>query len=111
MSAKSTREVRILVLAPTGRDASLIADTLSADQLPAVVCPNADTLFSKLEEGAAAAITAEEALPPAAVTNLGQWLAAQPPWSDIPFVVLTSRGLPSPSKTRKARELEVLGNV
>jgi signal transduction histidine kinase len=111
MSRTCNREARILVLAPTGRDASLIVGTLSEDSLTTHVCVDADDLLRSLEEGAAAAIVAEEALPAPAVTNLGRWLSSQPPWSDMPFVVLTVHGVPSPSKTRKAWELEALGNV
>jgi signal transduction histidine kinase len=111
MSEQSGREARILVLAPTGRDSLLIAETLAADVLPTVVCRDADALLKMLEEGAAAAIIAEEALLPAAVARLGRWVTLQPPWSDIPFVVLTSHGVPRPSTTRRARELEALCNV
>jgi signal transduction histidine kinase len=111
MSEQSGREARILVLAPTGRDSLLIAETLAADVLPTVVCRDADALLKMLEEGAAAAIIAEEALLPAAVARLGRWVTLQPPWSDIPFVVLTSHGVPRPSTTRRARELEALSNV
>src|SRR5690606_18305934 len=45
-----------------------------------------------LREGAAAVILTEEALPPLlADDGLREWLQAQPPWSDFPFVVLASR--------------------
>jgi signal transduction histidine kinase len=111
MPALSDSEARILVLAPTGRDAVLIAETLSAAALATAVCPDADTLLKMLEKGAAAALIAEEALSPAVVATLGQWVTSQDTWSDMPFVVLTSRGMPSPSTARKARELEALGNV
>lgn len=111
MSEQSCREARILVLAPTGRDSPLIAETLAADALPTIMCRDVDALLKMLEEGAAAAIITEEALLPASVARLGRWVALQPPWSDIPFVVLTSHGVPRPSTTRRARELEALCNV
>jgi signal transduction histidine kinase len=104
-------EARILVFAPTGRDAALIAGTLSADSLAVAFCPDDETLLKMLSEGAAAAIIAEEALSHAAIASLGRWIASQDTWSDMPFVVLTSHGMPSPSTARKARELEALGNV
>ena len=111
MSPQTIREARILVLAPTGRDAALIAGTLSADDLKVSKCQDADSLIETLAEGAAAAIMADEALSAASVAKLGEWLTSQPPWSDIPFVVLTSRGVPRPSTTRRAQELATLGNV
>jgi len=111
MSERSGREGRILILTPTGRDALLIAETLLADALPATVCRDSDALLKMLEEGAAAAIIAEEALLPVAVSNIGRWVTSQPPWSDIPFVVLTSHGVPRPATTRRAREFDALDNV
>jgi signal transduction histidine kinase len=107
----SDLEARILVFAPTGRDSVLIAETLAGDALKVAVCPDAGALFTMLDEGAAAAIVAEEALSPSTIVGVGQWVTAQDTWSDMPFVVLTSRGMPSPSTARKARELEALGNV
>ncbi len=111
MGAPNAHESRILILAPTGRDAFLIAETLAADALPQAICANAEALLKKLGEGAAAVIVADEALYADAVTNLGQWVSGQAPWSDMPFVVLTSRGAPRPSTTKRAEELDALGNV
>jgi signal transduction histidine kinase len=111
MAVQSEREARILVLAPTGRDASLIVETLFADNLSALACTDGDQLLEFLKQGAAAAIVAEEALRPTLMDALRQWLAEQPQWSDLPFVVLTSQGVPTPAKSKKARELEALGNV
>ncbi len=111
MSASNELEARILILAPTGRDAFLIAETLAGDAMRQVICVNAQVLLQMLQEGAAAAIVAEEALHPEAVRSLGKWVSEQEAWSDLPFVVLTSRGAPRPSTTKKAVELEALGNV
>jgi light-regulated signal transduction histidine kinase (bacteriophytochrome) len=76
-----------------------------------VICAEAVTLVRLLEEGAAAAIVAEEALAQEGVKKIADFLAGQPPWSDIPFVVLTSGGRANPEPVRKAHELEVLGNI
>ena len=111
MSAPNDEETRILILAPTGRDAPLIAETLSADPMRTAICTNAEELIDSLGKGAAAVIVADEALHAEGVSNLGKWVAGQAPWSDMPFVVLTSRGAPRPSTTRRAAELGVLGNV
>ncbi len=111
MAAPTGSQTSVLVLAPTGRDTPLIAETLSADRLRVTPCRNADELLVMLERGAATAIMADEALSPEAVRRIENWVTSQPPWSDMPFVVLTSRGVPRPSTTRRARELEALGNV
>jgi signal transduction histidine kinase len=111
MYRRTQAETRILILAPTGRDARLLADTLSAGGLVPAICGDGHALLSMLNEGASAAIVAEEALSGAALVKLGEWLTSQPPWSDFPFVALTSGGRPSPRTVQKARELEALGNV
>jgi signal transduction histidine kinase len=104
-------EERILILAPRGRDAALIAGTLAEDRICAAVCADANCLVGFLEQGAAGAIVAEEALTQEGVKNIENFLAAQPPWSDLPFVVLTSGGRASRATVKKAQELAVLGNV
>ncbi len=111
MYLRTEAEARILVLAPTGRDARLISETLSGGGLVPSTCLNSETLLSNLSEGAAAAIVAEEALSAPALERLSDWLKSQPSWSDFPFVVLTSGGRPSPTNSQKARELESLGNM
>jgi signal transduction histidine kinase len=111
MFRRTEAEARILVLAPTGRDAVLVANTLCEAGLAAVPCPDARALVSMLTEGAAAAIIAEEALANAVLNQLRAWLDTQAPWSDFPFVVLTSGGRPSPRTHQKTQELERLGNV
>jgi signal transduction histidine kinase len=104
-------EERILILAPRGRDASLIAGTLAEDGIAAAICPDAAALVGLLEEGAAGAIVAEEALTQEGVNHIAHFLASQPPWSDLPFVVLTSSGRANPATVKKAQELAVLGNI
>ncbi|HVW10283.1 MAG TPA: ATP-binding protein [Bryobacteraceae bacterium] len=111
MTATSALEVRILIVAPRGRDARLIATTLSEDGLVPTTCLDTDALIERLEEGAAAVIIAEEALSPVGLNAVTGFLSSQPPWSDIPFVVLTHSGRASLATMRRARELQVLGNV
>ena len=42
---------------------------------------------------------------------LERWVARQPPWSDFPFIVLTSRATSAATQTYRMRLLESLGNV
>jgi light-regulated signal transduction histidine kinase (bacteriophytochrome) len=76
-----------------------------------VICTNADALLDRLKEGAAAAIVSQEALAPAALNEISDWLAAQPQWSDMPFLVITCGGIPNPALVQDARYIELLGNV
>jgi signal transduction histidine kinase len=111
MFRRSVEESRILILAPVGRDAKLIADTLSTGGLIPEICQDANELVPRLNQGAAAALIAEEAISATALKGLSEWIHSQAPWSDFPFVVLTFSGRPSPRTRKKAHELEVLGNV
>jgi signal transduction histidine kinase len=111
MIVPNALEVRILIVAPRGRDASLIAATLSEDGLSPSICPDAGALVERLEEGAAAVMIAEEALDPDGLASIRRFLASQPAWSDIPIVVLTHGGRASIATMRRAREFEALGNV
>jgi len=111
MMVASALEERILIVAPRGRDARLIATTLSEDGLSPAICVDTNALVERLEEGAAAVMIAEEALSVEGLEAITRFLDSQPPWSDIPIVVLTHSGRASLASMRRARELEVLGNI
>jgi KaiC/GvpD/RAD55 family RecA-like ATPase len=104
-------EHRVLVLAPIGRDAQAAAQHLTDSKLPSVVSQDLDDLLAKLLEGAAVALVTEEALLPGGTQALERWVASQPPWSDFPFIVLTSRATSTAAQTHRMRLLESLGNV
>ena len=81
---------RVMILAPIGRDASASADLLRNVGLTAHVADDLVGLLAGISAGAGAAFVAEEALFNKDLTALQRWIAQQPPWSDFPFVVLTS---------------------
>jgi signal transduction histidine kinase len=81
---------RVMILAPIGRDASASADLLRNAGLTAHVADDLAGLLAGLTSGAGAAFVAEEAFFNEDLTALQDWIAQQPPWSDFPFVVLTS---------------------
>jgi signal transduction histidine kinase len=110
MFRRSELEMRVVVLAPVGRDAALLARALFALEIDTVVAPDASSLVEIFAVGAGAAIIAEEALTPAALQGLRIWLSEQPPWSDMPFIVLTSSGVPTRESHFRAGELRALGN-
>lgn len=103
-----TREVRILVLAPTGRDGELTTAVLREGGFEAEACQTPARLAEALREGAAAAVIAEEALVGREFDPVEQLLRAQPLWSDFPFVILSAA--PS-SRARLQLLVERLGNV
>src|SRR6185369_9651548 len=95
MFRRSPLEMRVVILAPVGRDAALLTRTLSALEIDTAVSRDASALMEILAEGAGAAIIADEALTSAALDVLRIWLSEQHPWSDMPFIVLTSGGVPT----------------
>lgn len=103
--------MRVIILAPVGRDAALLARTLTASGIVVAIAADADALLPLLAEGVGAAIIADEALSPNALQALAAWIAGLPPWSDPPFIVLTSGGIPTRQTYQRAQELQALGNL
>ncbi|HET9226202.1 MAG TPA: ATP-binding protein [Thermoanaerobaculia bacterium] len=101
-------ENRVLILAPTGRDAILASQILGNMGLACHPCANEDDLCREIGEGAAVAILAEEALHPWTVNSLLNALGRQGPWSDLPLIVFT-RGERSSESILEA--LGPLGNA
>ncbi len=99
---------RVLILAPRGRDAAVIADTLGDVSIH--VCRDVPDLERRVTEGAGAVMITEEALVGQSITGLTHWLDEQPPWSDLPVIVLAAQRIaPRPQSAQKA--LADLGNV
>src|SRR5215218_215660 len=95
----------VLLLAPAGRDGAVAAAILSEVGVSSRICGGVEELVTLLD-GASCAVVSEEGLLNANRRSLREWIAQQPPWSDFPFVVLTSRG----SKPDE-RLPGILGNV
>ena len=106
----SNTEERILILAPRGRDAEVMEQMLIAAGTGCHLCLNLADLRSQLDAEVGAILVTEEALVGEELEPVFQWSEAQPPWSDLPIVVLATKqaGHRSPRATRL---LERLGNV
>ena len=104
------REDRVLVLAPQGRDAEVIAGVVRGDGAECDIVLNAEALVDAMGQGAAAAIVSEEALSGRALARIAARLAVQEPWSDFPFVVLLAKRFGAAPAQLKAT-LSALGNV
>ena len=103
-------ETRVLILAPRGRDASVACELLRQHGLDCLVCADLDDVVHGLEEGAGAVLVTEEALAAGDRAGLAAWVATQPKWSDLPFVVLAN-GNKAPRTSLAAATLESLGNM
>ncbi|WBL76861.1 response regulator [Bradyrhizobium xenonodulans] len=84
------RDHRVLIFAPIGRDGPASAELFRGANLEAINCRDLPGLISEMTEGVGAVFLAEEGLFGKDTAPLAQWIANQPPWSDLPFVVLTS---------------------
>ncbi len=85
-------EYQILLLTPSGGDAQVIRDRLAGAGFASRACVTVSDLIAALRSGAGAAILAEEALDPNGIAGLGEALAAQPAWSDVPLILLAVPG-------------------
>ena len=102
-------ERRLLVLAPTGRDAPLTQAVLAEAGLRSAICDDLVTLVQEIGKGAGALVVSEEALlQETSLYFLGERLARQPPWSDLPILLLAHHGADSPAVRQAVR---MLGNV
>ena len=103
---------RLLVLAPTGRDAELAASALRDGGLESAVCREPAELVTEIAAGAGGVVLAEEVLSGGeAEALLAGWVAHQPPWSDLPVVVITAARGPLELRGQVLSRLAPLGNV
>ena len=101
-------DLRILVMAPTPRDGDITRELLGGSAIETTLCRDLYELTHELDEGAAAALVAEEHLTGGLKAPLCGWLERQPPWSDLPVLILTRPGADSPELAEARR---TLGNV
>ncbi|MBW3624592.1 MAG: response regulator [Armatimonadetes bacterium] len=106
--AEEEKKDRVLVLAPTQRDASLCRRILEEAGLDCVTCPDVPSLCQELRSGAEALLLPEEVVRASEVGGLVELLEAQPSWSEIPVLILAPQGNTSPFA---ASTFEGLGNV
>jgi len=104
-------DLRVIVLAPTGRDGSLICHLLSSKNISCVHAVSAAAAALEVNTGAGALILAEEALTSQGIELLARQIAIQPSWSDFPIIVLTMAGEVDAESQRRALLRQPLGNM
>lgn len=99
----------LAILAPSGRDSKVIRDILKSAGVNTCIEGNLPAVLSAINEvRAGAAILAEEAVTDEDLEVFERWLATQPPWSDLPIILLTKgRGGPETKMNLASK----LGNV
>jgi signal transduction histidine kinase/CheY-like chemotaxis protein len=102
------RDLRFLLMGPAGRDNEITRELLGSAGIETEAFGDLPSLIKALYDGAAAILVAEEHLAGGAKMPLAEHLAQQPPWSDLPILILTRPGADSPESTEAWR---TLGNV
>ena len=101
-------EQRVLALLPTAKDAEIACAILQSAGIDCEHCATLADLRRELELGAGALLLAEEALALDHGQVLAKWLADQPPWSDLPILVVARPGADSAAVMQS---MDSLGNV
>lgn len=99
---------RLLFLAPTARDAATTENLLRDAGIEVSPYWTMASLLDAIGQGAAGILIPEEALTPELSARLSDLLSSQPPWSDLPVLILTRAGADSQTITMAVR---MLGNV
>jgi PAS domain S-box-containing protein len=107
----ASRELRALVLAPRGRDGAVACSLIQQTGVACVACSDLDAVVQRLDDDVAFLLMTEEAIRGADLSPLATWLSSQPPWSDLPFLLVTDHGGGPERNPIAARWLDVLGNV
>lgn len=111
MTDPNSIDLRVLILAPFGKDSALIQRVLQLSEITVQTVSGLAELIPAISEGAGAAAITEEVLLGSTVDELAQHLANQPPWSDFPILVLTGGGRSTPTTELAVRSRAPLGNV
>jgi two-component system, sensor histidine kinase len=99
---------RVLLLAPTAGDALLSQSILGEAGLACHVCSDLKDMAEQLEQGAAALLLTEEVVSANDRDRLMAALGAQPPWSDVPILLLCASGAAS---RVSGWAIQTLGNI
>ena len=100
-----------LILAPRGRDSEVAKAMLAEEGIEGIACADVSDVVARLPDGVGFVIATEEALAGGDLRSLSDYINCQPEWSDLPFVLLTSRGGGLERNPAAVRFLDLLGNV
>jgi len=84
------KDEHIIIIAPVGQDAVAMADLLHAEGFETQICQGLDECSRQITDRAGALLLTEEALESARGSLFLDVLKAQPPWSELPLIILTS---------------------
>src|SRR2546423_1206405 len=80
----------VIIMAPTQGNAAALCDVLAKSGIVTSPCTSWDEFSARLAADPGAALFTEEVLVPQVMERLTSALLAQPPWSDLPIVILAT---------------------
>jgi signal transduction histidine kinase len=86
------KEECVVIIAPFGNDAAAMAALLEGEGFETRISDGSHKCAGQLMNGAGALLLTEEALQSAQASLVLEILKGQPPWSELPFIILTSGG-------------------
>lgn len=101
----------VLIYTPRGRDAEIAASLLKEVGVSAVKALDLTQFEKSLSNDTWFALLTDETLRSGDMRSIAAWIANQPAWSDLPFIVLTQRGGGPERNPGAARLSEMLRNV
>lgn len=101
----------MLIVAPTGADASNVTAALTKAGIDSAICPNLSAVALEIPDGCGAIVLTEEALNYERYRDLSRALAAEPKWSAIPVVLIVGGGKKASFHEEAARAIGVRGNL
>jgi signal transduction histidine kinase len=107
----SGQDLRTIIVAPTGKDARLIASLLDRQSIACHIASSVSAGCEAILGGAGAAIISEEAFVGNSIHPLLEVLRHQPPWSDFPVILLTVSGRVTLESERLRQLRRPLGNI
>jgi PAS domain S-box-containing protein len=112
MPIPNSTQLPVLLVAPFGRDAALIAGALRNASISCELCPDVRATLPRLANSAGALLIEEEAFTDELIQEFAAALQSQPAWSDAPLIVLT-RGRAGNARASKlmAQMREPLGHT
>ena len=88
-------QLRVLLRTATSKDAVMATAVLARAGIETQVCATLAELVGEIDNGAGALLVSEEMLSGSGAGELADAVSAQPPWSDLPVLILARQGADS----------------
>ncbi|RBP15529.1 PAS domain-containing protein [Roseiarcus fermentans] len=111
MANLDPHNVCALIFAPHGRDSGIAQALLRQSDIESSICPDFAAFERALGETVSFVVATEEALQSCDLGIVTARLRNQPPWSDLPIVVLTQRRFDAEPGPGTERLANILGNL